>query len=29
MKIFINRLWDVALYFVLIMFVINLIRGAV
>jgi hypothetical protein len=29
MKNFINRLWDVALYFVLVVFVANLIRGAV
>jgi hypothetical protein len=29
MKNFINRLWDVSLYFVLVVFVVNLIRGAV
>jgi hypothetical protein len=29
MKNFINRLWDVSLYFVLVVFVANLIRGAV
>ena len=29
MKNFINRLWDVALYFVLVVFVANLIRGVV
>ena len=29
MKNFINRLWDVSLYFVLVIFVANLIRGAV
>jgi hypothetical protein len=29
MKNFINRLWDVALYVVLVVFVANLIRGAV
>ena len=29
MKNFINRLWDVALYFVLVVFVAYLIRGAV
>jgi hypothetical protein len=29
MKNFINRLWDVALYVVLVVFVANLIRGVV
>jgi len=29
MKHFIDRLWDVALYVVLVVFVINLIRGVV
>jgi hypothetical protein len=29
MKYFIDRLWDVALYFVLVVFVVNLIRGVV
>jgi hypothetical protein len=29
MKYFIDRLWDVALYFVLVVFVANVIRGVV
>ena len=29
MKYFIDRLWDVALYVVLVVFVVNLIRGVV